>query len=104
MEARTPSRSKNCRRRQLFAKATACQSPVAPPYKRGMKIPFRSISVLAFTTSLAFAQEKAPEKIATSELPSSLSIYKDMHAHPELSQRGERTTALVAQDFVDVAS
>ncbi|HEX4639537.1 MAG TPA: M20/M25/M40 family metallo-hydrolase, partial [Chthoniobacterales bacterium] len=45
------------------------------------------------------AQETSVEKVATSELPSLLSIYKDIHAHPELSTREEKTAALVAKEL-----
>ena len=33
------------------------------------------------------------------ELPSLLTIYKDLHAHPELSGQEERTSALVAKEL-----
>jgi hippurate hydrolase len=46
-----------------------------------------------------FAQEQPVEKIAQSELPSLLSIYKDIHSHPELSTREEKTSALVAKEL-----
>jgi len=39
------------------------------------------------------------EKVAVSELPSLLSIYKDVHAHPELSTREEKTSALIAKEL-----
>jgi amidohydrolase len=55
--------------------------------------------VLWMIVRLAFAQENAAEKAATSELPSLLSIYKDIHAHPELSTREEKTAALVAKEL-----
>src|SRR5256885_6442153 len=48
---------------------------------------------------LALAQETSVEKAAVSELPSLLSIYKDIHAHPELSGHEERTAALVAKEL-----
>ena len=39
------------------------------------------------------------EKAAASELPSLLAIYKDIHSHPELSTREEKTSALVAKEL-----
>jgi len=39
------------------------------------------------------------EKTAVSELPSLLAIYKDIHSHPELSTREEKTSALVAKEL-----
>src|SRR5437870_7215191 len=46
-----------------------------------------------------FAQEQPVEKIAQGELPSLLAIYKDIHSHPELSTREEKTSALVAKEL-----
>jgi hippurate hydrolase len=46
-----------------------------------------------------FAQEQPVEKIAQGELPSLLAIYKDIHSHPELSTREEKTAALVAKEL-----
>jgi amidohydrolase len=46
-----------------------------------------------------FAQEHPVEKIAQGELPSLLAIYKDIHSHPELSTREEKTSALVAKEL-----
>lgn len=45
------------------------------------------------------AAPTAVEKAAESELPSLLAIYKDVHSHPELSTREERTAALVAKEL-----
>src|SRR6266576_7052822 len=46
-----------------------------------------------------FAQEQPLEKIAQGELPSLLAIYKDIHSHPELSTKEEKTSALVAKEL-----
>ena len=46
-----------------------------------------------------FAQEEPVDKIAQGELPSLLAIYKDIHSHPELSTREEKTSALVAKEL-----
>src|SRR5436309_4783620 len=51
------------------------------------------------TSNFALAQESSIEKIATGELPSLLSMYKDIHAHPELSTREEKTAALMAKEL-----
>ena len=58
-------------------------------------------AIIVFLVALVpvFAQDKTPEKIAASELPSLLSIYKDLHAHPELSTREEKSAALVAKEL-----
>src|SRR6266436_7476260 len=55
--------------------------------------------VFIFAMRVAFAQETSAEKAATSELPSLLSIYKDIHAHPELSGHEEKTAVLVAKEL-----
>src|SRR6202043_904861 len=51
------------------------------------------------TAGSIFAQEHTVEKIAQGELPSLLAIYKDIHSHPELSTRQEKTSALVAKEL-----
>src|SRR6266566_3205299 len=48
--------------------------------------------------ALALAQER-PKSIADAELPSLLAIYKDVHAHPELSMHEERSAAIVAKEL-----
>src|SRR5882672_10591628 len=55
--------------------------------------------VFIFAVRVAFAQETSAEKAAASELPSLLSIYKDIHAHPELSGHEEKTAILVAKEL-----
>ena len=64
-----------------------------------MKIRSLSILLSVAAARLIFAQEMTPEKAATSELPSLLSIYKDIHAHPELSCHEQNTAALVAKEL-----
>src|SRR2546423_1946928 len=58
---------------------------------------------LAFTLALAlsvsaFAQQ-TPQQIADAELPSLITIYKDLHTHPELSTHEERSAAIVAKEL-----
>src|SRR5438270_3548924 len=64
-----------------------------------MKISSLSILLSMLVVHWIFAQESSVEKLASSELPSLLSIYKDIHAHPELSTREEKTSALVAKEL-----
>src|SRR5437764_13202230 len=64
-----------------------------------MKISSLSILLSMLVVHSIFAQESSVEKLASSELPSLLSIYKDIHAHPELSTREEKTSALVAKEL-----
>ena len=67
---------------------------------RFMKIRSLSVLILPIVVSrFANAQDSAVEKAAISELPSLLSIYKDIHAHPELSGHEEKTAALVAKEL-----
>src|SRR5438874_9612086 len=68
-------------------------------YKSNMKIhslPILLSSILS--GSLAFAQQ-TPQTIANAELPSLLTIYKDLHTHPELSAHEERSAAIVAKEL-----
>ena len=46
-----------------------------------------------------FSHNKRRNLIAESELPSLLTIYKDLHTHPELSTHEERTAAIVAKEL-----
>jgi amidohydrolase len=57
------------------------------------------VSGSILTSNFALAQEMTVEKTAVSELPSLLAIYKDIHSHPELSTREEKTSALVAKEL-----
>lgn len=64
-----------------------------------MKIP----ALYALTLSLLFrasglAQE-TPQSLAEAELPSLLTIYKDLHSHPELSTKEERSAGIVAKEL-----
>ena len=61
-----------------------------------------SLWILIFSivaARFAGAQETSVEKATVSELPSLLSIYKDIHAHPELSTREEKTSGLMAKEL-----
>src|SRR5437016_7138480 len=53
---------------------------------------------LLTATLPTFAQQTA-QQIAEVELPSLLTIYKDVHAHPELSTQEQRTAALFAKEL-----
>jgi hippurate hydrolase len=59
---------------------------------------FSIFSISIFWSALAFAQQ-TPQSLADPELPSLLAIYKDIHAHPELSGHEERTAALIAKEL-----
>lgn len=61
---------------------------------RSLLIPLLSMWV----APLIFAQQ-TPQSLADAELPSLVGIYKDIHTHPELSGREERTASLVAKEL-----
>jgi amidohydrolase len=54
--------------------------------------------VLSGFVSGAYA-ESSPAAVADAELPSLLTIYKDLHTHPELSTHEERSSATVAKEL-----
>src|SRR3954470_20660963 len=59
----------------------------------------RLAAVLSATLAVpAFAQQ-TPQQIADAELPSLVTIYKDLHTHPELSGHEEKSAALVAKEL-----
>jgi amidohydrolase len=43
--------------------------------------------------------DQSPSQLAEQELPSLLTIYKDLHLHPELSTHEERSSAIVAKEL-----
>src|SRR6266513_6269839 len=55
-----------------------------------------TFSLLFRTSGLA---QQTPQSFADSELPSLLTIYKDIHSHPELSGHEERTALLIAKEL-----
>jgi hippurate hydrolase len=59
--------------------------------------------VLSLLAASAFAlsalAQQTPQSIADAELPSLLTIYKDLHTHPELSTHEERSAAIVAKEL-----
>ena len=61
----------------------------------------RSYSILSLSILLpvlAVAQQ-TPQSLADAELPSLLAIYKDIHSHPELSTKEQRSSAIVAKEL-----
>ena len=57
------------------------------------------VSLFSAIALPVYAQNPAIEKVVESELPSLLSIYKDIHAHPELSWHEEKTSAFLAKEL-----
>jgi amidohydrolase len=62
-----------------------------------MKIRYLSIALSVAATPLLAQQ--TPQSLADTELPSLLTIYKDLHAHPELSTHEEKSSAVVAKEL-----
>jgi len=64
-----------------------------------MKIRWFLISSLSVWLAPLLSAQQTPQSLADAELPSLLTIYKDIHNHPELSGYEERTAALVAKEL-----
>ncbi len=64
-----------------------------------MKILRVRILLLSILISRSVFAQQTPQSLADAELPSLLTIYKDIHTHPELSGYEERTAALVAKEL-----
>src|SRR5438874_1595080 len=62
-----------------------------------MKIRFLAFALSLVATPLLAQQ--TPQSIADAELPSLITIYKDLHTHPELSTHEERSAAIVAKEL-----
>src|SRR5215472_18861341 len=60
----------------------------------------RSLLILLsmWVASFILAQ-KTPQSLADAELPSLLAIYKDLHSHPELSTKEQRSAEIVAKEL-----
>ena len=64
-----------------------------------MKIRSLLILLLSMWIAPLILAQQTPQSLADAELPSLLTIYKDIHTHPELSGYEERTAALVAKEL-----
>jgi len=65
----------------------------------GKEMNARLLPLLLLTATLPTFAQQTPQQIADAELPSLLTIYKDVHAHPELSTQEQRTSALLAKEL-----
>jgi hippurate hydrolase len=54
---------------------------------------------LFFAICVSLFAQNTPQSLADAELPSLLTIYKDLHTHPELSTHEARTAVLVAKEL-----
>src|SRR6266403_782312 len=58
--------------------------------------------LLLFTATLPTFAQQTPQQSADAELPSLLTIYTDIHTHPELSTQEQRTAALLEKELKEV--
>jgi hippurate hydrolase len=60
-----------------------------------------SVSVLSLLLLFVFSglAQQTPQSLAHAELPSLFTIYKDLHSHPELSTKEERSAAIIAKEL-----
>src|SRR5437016_13843571 len=59
----------------------------------------RLLLPLSLAVALTSLAQQTPQQIADAELPSLLTIYKDLHTHPELSGHEERSAGIVAKEL-----
>src|SRR5881398_30127 len=59
----------------------------------------RILLPLSLAVALTSLAQQTPQQIADAELPSLLTIYRDIHVHPELSTQEQRTSALLAKEL-----
>jgi amidohydrolase len=59
----------------------------------------RLLLVFSIAPALSLFAQQTPQQLADAELPSLLTIYKDIHTHPELSTQEQRTSALLAKEL-----
>jgi amidohydrolase len=64
-----------------------------------MKAVSSSIALLSILLPALVLAQQTPQSLADAELPSLLTIYKDIHTHPELSGHEERTASLIAKEL-----
>ncbi len=64
-----------------------------------MKIRSLLLSLLSLWIAPLVMAQQTPQSLADAELPSLLTIYKDVHSHPELSTQEQRTSALIAKEL-----
>jgi amidohydrolase len=64
-----------------------------------MKFPTTALFLLALAVPPLTRADQTPQQLAAAELPSLLTIYKDLHSHPELSTQEQRTSELVAKEL-----
>jgi hippurate hydrolase len=58
-----------------------------------------AVAALSLTLTVPAFSQQTPQQLADAELPSLVTIYKDLHTNPELSTREERTAGIVAKEL-----
>src|SRR5438046_1424381 len=64
-----------------------------------MKIRSLLVLLLSMWVAPLILAEQTPQSLADAELPSLLTMYKDLHSHPELSTKEERSAGIVAKEL-----
>ena len=64
-----------------------------------MKICYFAVALIFASLPASALAQQTPQSLADAELPSVVGIYKDIHAHAELSGQEARTAALVAREL-----
>ena len=59
----------------------------------------RLFFALSLAAAVAALAQQTPQQLAEAELPALLTIYKDLHAHPELSGQEAKTSAFIAKEL-----
>jgi amidohydrolase len=59
----------------------------------------RLLLALLLTPAVSAFAQQTPQQLADAELPSLITIYKDLHTHPELSTKEERSAGIVAKEL-----
>ena len=59
----------------------------------------RLIAIFLILAISKLMAQQTPQSLAAAELPSLLTIYKDIHTHPELSTQEQRTAAIVSKEL-----
>ena len=64
-----------------------------------MNIGSLSFLLLSILSAGSLFAQQTPQSLADTELPSLITIYKDLHMHPELSTHEERSAGIVAREL-----
>ena len=64
-----------------------------------MKTVSSSIILVSILLPALGVTQQTPQSLVDEQLPSLLTVYKDIHTHPELSGREERTASIIAKEL-----